>query len=253
MELETLLYEKRDHVIVVTLNRPDQRNAIIPKMRQELQQVWLDFKNDDDLYVAVLTGAGDTFCIGGDADHRRTGPPKPPGLQNRDEGFRTNTPKHNFCWKPFIVAVNGDCGSGALHFVVDADVVLCSDNATFFDTHPELPSAVIFECIQLARRIPYEAVSRMMLMGKYEKMNAQRAFELGLVGEVVPQAKLRDRAIEIAEEVAQNDIYSLIGTIEAMWKGQDLGMEQALHQGLLLRQLQGYSSQLDRMLAEEKA
>ena len=252
---ETLLYERRDHVIVVTLNRPEQRNAIIPKMRQELQRVWLDFKSDDDLYVSVLTGSGDAFCIGGDADQRsrREGPPKPPGLQNRDEGFRINTPKHNFCWKPYILAVNGDCGSGALHFVVDSDICICSDNASFYDTHPELPSAVIFECIQLARRIPYEAVSRMMLMGKYEKMPAQRALELGMVSEVVPQAKLRDRAIEIAEQVVQNDIYSLIGTLEALFKGQDLGMEQALHQGLLLRQLQGYNRRLDEMLAEQKA
>ena len=255
---ETLLYERRDHVIVVTLNRPEQRNAIIPKMRQELQRVWLDFKSDDDLYVSVLTGSGDAFCIGGDADvgyHGQvvidsgTGKTK---LQNRDEGFRINTPKHNFCWKPYILAVNGECASGALHFVVDSDICICSDNATFWDTHAGRDSVVVFECIQLARRIPYESALRMMLMDRFERLNAARAYELGLVSEVVPQAQLRDRAIEIAETVAKNDIHSLIGTIEALWKGQDLGMTQALHQGLMLRQLQSYNRQLDQMLAEKE-
>ena len=250
-EFETLLYERRDHVIIVTLNRPEQRNAIIPKMRQELREVWLDFKADDDLYVSVLTGSGDAFCIGGDADagHRGTGRTK---LQNRDEGSRMNTPKHNSCWKPYIVAVNGDCASGALHFVVDSDICICSDNAAFWDTHAGRDSVVIFECIQLARRIPYESALRMMLMDRFERLTAPRAYELGLVSEVVPQAQLRDRAIEIAETVAKNDIHSLIGTIEALWKGQDLGMTQALHQGLMLRQLQSYNRQLDQMLTEKE-
>jgi enoyl-CoA hydratase/carnithine racemase len=251
-EFETLLYEKRDHVIVVTLNRPNESNAIIPKMRQELKEVWLDFKADDDLYVSVLTGSGDAFCIGGDADPGHRGEGRRNKLQNRDEGFRMNTPKHNFCWKPYILAVNGECASGALHFVVDSDICIASDNATFWDTHAGREGVVVFECIQLARRIPYESALRMMLMDRFERLNAQRAYELGLVSEVVPKAKLRDRAIEIAETVAKNDIYSLIGTIEALWKGQDLGMTQALHQGLMLRQLQAYNSQLDQVLTEKQ-
>jgi len=256
MEFETLLYERRDHVIVVTLNRPEHKNAIIPKMRKELQQVWQDFNNDDDLWVSVLTGAGDDFCIGGDDDDSK-GPSRDIStrplfsgnnskLSNRDEAHRINTPKHNECWKPFILAVNGACSSGALHFLVDSDIAICSDDATFWDTHTGRESVVIWEILQMTRRIPYVVASRMALMAEQEKLSAQRALEVGLVNEVVPKAQLRDHAIAIAEKVAKNDPHALIGTIEALWKGQDLGMFQAIKQGLILRQVQKYNMLLAR-------
>jgi len=261
MAYETVLTEKRGHILIVTLNRPEHGNGLMPTLRGELQQIQLEFKADDDLWVEILTGAGDDFCLGGDTDiiANRNTPNYPgasgvarrskrPGLQNRDVGGRINNPKQNHCWKPFIVAVNGGCRSGALHFVVDSDICICSENATFWDDHPSLPSVVLFESIQLARRIPYEAASRMMLMGKFEKMNAQRAYQLGLVSEVVPKAKLLDRAVELAENIIQSDIYSHIGTIEALFNGQDLGLTQALHQGLMIRQMQVLNRQIDQKL-----
>ena len=259
-QFETLLYERRGSIIVVTLNRPEQRNAIIPKMRRELQQVWQDFKMDDDLHVSVLTGAGDDFCIGGDDDDSK-GPARDVStrplftngkskLSNRDEAHRMNTPKHNECWKPFIVAINGACSSGALHFLVDSDIALCSDDATFWDTHTGRESVVVWEILQMARRIPYVIASRMALMAEQERLDARRALEVGLVTEVVPKAQLRDRAIEIAEKVAKNDINALMGTIESLWKGQDFGMFQAIKHGLLIRQVQQYNLRLARLVHE---
>jgi len=78
-------------------------------------------------------------------------------------------------------SLNGEVVGSALHFIVDADIVICSENATFYDRHPEGGAAAIWEPIQLARKIPYEIALRMMLMGPSEGLNAQRAYEVGLV------------------------------------------------------------------------
>jgi len=244
MELEHIIYEKRGHIAIVTLNRPEAKNSTTPKMQQELSDVWTDFKYDDDLYVAVLTGAGnEAFCTGMDRTQRPARPAKP-SLSDRDEGFRIITSKHLTCWKPVVCAVNGEVVGGALHFIVDADIVICSENATFYDRHPEGGAAAIWEPIQLARKIPYEIALRMMLMGPSERLNAERAYEVGLVSQVVPQDQLMATALDIAEKVSKNDIYTLMGTIEALYKGQEMGMLHGIKQGLLIRQVQQYKKRL---------
>lgn len=244
VELQHVIYEKRGHIAVVTLNRPEVNNSTNAKMRQELSDIRTDFKYDDDLYVAVLTGAGDkAFSTGMDRTERPARPAKPT-LSDRDEGHRIITSKHLTCWKPLICAVNGEVVGGALHFIADADIVICSENATFYDRHPEGGAAAIWEPIQLARKIPYEIALRMMLLGPYEKLSAQRAYEVGLVSQVVPQAELMATAMEIAENVSKNDIYTLMGTVEALYKGQEIGMYQGIKQGLLIRQVQQYKKRL---------
>ena len=246
MELEHLIYEKRGHIAVVTLNRPEVNNSTNAKMRQELSDVWTDFKYDDDMLVAVLTGAGEqAFCTGMDRTERPARPPKP-SLSDRDEGLRIITSKHLTCWKPVICAVNGEVVGGALHFIADADIVICSETATFYDRHPEGGAAAIWEPIQLARKIPYEIALRMMLLGPHERLNAQRAYEVGLVSQVVPQAELMNTAMDIAEKVSKNDIYTLMGTVEALYKGQEMGMLHGIKQGLLIRQVQQYKKRLAR-------
>ena len=244
MDLEAVIYEKQEHVVTITLNRPDKDNAINNQMRRELTQVWTDFKEDDDMWVAVLTGSGPSFCVGLDRAERASGGPPPPHLSDRDEGLRFITSKHLTCWKPVVLAVNGDCVGGALHFVADSDIVICSDNATFYDRHPEGGAAAVWEPIQLARKIPYEIALRMMLMGSYERLGAERAYEVGLVSQVVPRSDLLSTAQDIANTVSKNDIYTLMGTVEALYKGQETGMLEGIRQGLLIRQLQQYKKRL---------
>ena len=244
MELKAVTYEKNGNVATVTLNRPDQDNAINNQMREELSQVWTDFKEDDDMWVAVLTGNGPSFCVGLDRAERAPGGPPKPRLSDKDEGFRQITSKHLTCWKPVVLAVNGDCVGGALHFVADSDIVICSDNATFYDRHPEGGAAAVWEPIQLARKIPYEIALRMMLMGSYERLGSERAYQVGLVSQVVPRADLLSTAQEIANTVSKNDIYTLMGTVEALYKGLESGMLEGVRQGLLIRQLQQYKKRL---------
>ena len=244
MELEHLIYEKKGRVATVTLNRPEAQNAFNRKMQTELRDVWTDFKNDDEVWVAVLTAAGDRdFCSGVDRSVLAGGP-TPPTLSERDEGVRIITSKHLTCWKPVVCAVNGDCVGGGLHFIADADIVICSENATFYDRHPEGGAAAIWEPIQLARKIPYEIALRMMLMADFDRLNAARAYEVGLVSQVVPQSELMPTAMDIADKVSKNDIYTLMGTVEALYKGQEMGMLEGIRQGLLIRQVQQYKKRL---------
>ncbi len=246
MELEHVIYEKSGHVATVMLNRPETGNALNARMYQELSDVWTDFKNDDEAWVAVLTGAGDkAFCVGRERGVWPDPPARPP-LSERDEGFRVITAKHLTCWKPVVCAVNADCVGGALHFVADADIVICSETATFYDRHTEVGSTAVWEPLQLARKIPYEIAMRMMLLGDSERLDAKRAYEVGLVSQVVPQAQLVATAQDIAHKICQHDIYATIGTVEAVYKGQEMGMLQGVRHGLLIRQLQNYKRSLSQ-------
>jgi enoyl-CoA hydratase/carnithine racemase len=247
---DTVLYDKSGHVATVTLNRPDAGNAYSTAMIKELTEVWTDFKNDEEMWVSIVTGAGDkAFSLGRDRTHLPEGvdnvpPPYRPSLGERDEGVRFLTPKHFQCWKPMIVAVNGDAVGAAFHFICDGDIVICSENARFWDEHTIHGSTVVWEPIQLARKVPYEIAMRMMLMGRAEKLDAQRAYQVGLVSEVLPLPELIPAARKIADTICENDIYASIGTVEAVYKGQELGMLQGIHQGLLIRQLQNYKRAL---------
>src|SRR6185437_4645792 len=106
--------------------------------------------------------------------------------------------------KPVVAAVNGTCAGGGLHFVADADVVLAASNARFLDPHTSVGQASAFETIGLARRMSAEAVFRMALTGRWESLTASRAYQLGLVSQVVdPPGGLWGEAQAVAERIAR--------------------------------------------------
>ena len=104
------------------------------------------------------------------------------GLEDFDLHF---TAWHQKVWKPVITAVNGICAGGGLHFVADADIVIAAADAEFFDPHVSAGQVASFEAISLLRRIPAEAVMRMVFLGRFERLSAQRAYELGMVSQIV--------------------------------------------------------------------
>jgi enoyl-CoA hydratase/carnithine racemase len=134
----------------------------------------------------------------------------------------------NRCWKPVVTAVNGMVCGGGLHFIADADLIVCSETATFFDTHVGVGLVAGLEPVGLARRIPLEAVLRMALLGGSERMDAQRARELGLVGEVVAPEALLPRARELAEKISRHSPTALALTKRAIWQSLDVGLDDAL-------------------------
>lgn len=229
MSYETLSYEVRDGVALITLNREAQRNAVNSTMSRELPAVWKHFDQDPDAVVAVLTGSGEkALCTGADL----TDLPETDGEgQYGSLASIRWTSLQNKVWKPVICAVNGQVVGGGLHFVADADVVLAADGATFFDTHVAVGLVAALEPISLARRMPLGSVLRMALTGGSERMDVTEAHRLGLVDEIAPKDELLDRAFALADKIKRHSPSALARTKKAIWQAQDLGLHAGLENG----------------------
>ena len=156
--------------------------------------------------VIVTTGEGRSFQTGLDVVQLA----REPDALRKQSGRTRRAELRMTAWhcgvaKPVITAVNGVCAGGGLHFVADADVVLAASDAQFLDPHVSVGQVSAYEVIGLARKIPFEAVMRMALLGRHERIDAARAFALGMVSQVVdPPEALRDEAQALAEKIAQN-------------------------------------------------
>jgi enoyl-CoA hydratase/carnithine racemase len=235
MDYTTITVELADHVATVTLNRPDRLNAFNQTMCDEFEQLWSRVRTDDDIHVVVLQANGDrAFCTGVDVQQ---------GIDvtdnvwsQRDPGEQLG-PKHNRVWKPVVAALHGMVAGGAFYWVNEADIVICSDDATFFDPHVSYGMTSALEPIGLARRIPLGEALRFALLGLDERMSAARAREIGLVSEVVAPDELRHRAAEIAGIIARKPPAAVQGTVKAIWESLDMSRTGALQAGLTYTQL----------------
>lgn len=233
-------YETRGPVCIITLRRPETDNVLDAQALRELPLAWEAFRADDDLRVAIFTGAGDTaFCGGVDVTNFRDAPQ--PRYPRRDEGIRNYTSKQNKCWKPVIAAINGFVAGPGFHFMLDADICISVPEATFFDMHMHRTGSVpVFEPIEMSRKIPAEAVSRLFLLGPHDPLTAERAERLGLISEIVPRERLMARAMEMAQQIAQIDMNLTMAFVEANYKSRELGVTEAINRGLIIRQATGY-------------
>ena len=203
---DTLIVERQGHVGWLIFNRPDQLNAMTSHMRDELADAWLELDGDPEVRVIVHTGNGRAFQTGVDVTEIATDGQGFQRYRDSMENFDVHfTAWHQHVWKPVICAVNGICAGGGFHWVADSDIVIAASDAQFFDPHVSIGQVVAIEAIGLIRRMPAEAVMRMAFVGKYERMNAQRAYELGMISQIVdPPEQLREEAQKLAEMVAQN-------------------------------------------------
>ncbi|MFA1545988.1 enoyl-CoA hydratase/isomerase family protein [Actinomadura chokoriensis] len=236
MTYETLDVSRDGPVLIVVMNRPGVLNAYDRRMVAELREVWRAFRDDGELRVAVLTGAGDrSFSTGLDVDDALAGGVASPSLD--EDGRVALTSRDLRVFKPVVVAVNGHCCAGGWHFVNDGDIVLCSDNATFFDTHIDVGLANPVEAVGLLSRLPLTEVLRMVTSGRAYRLGAERARELGLVTEVVPPADLVPRALEIAHVVARHRSDLLAASLETVWTAVEdqRARAEALGLALLMR------------------
>ena len=253
-EFETLAYEEADGVAWVTLNRPDVLNSFNTVMQREMRTLWRWLRRHDDVRVIVLTGAGDkAFCTGIDRSEAmaegpragRAGRPAPePGADDGAVPIGSGTtpfmfddpgenlgPKANDLWKPVIAAVNGIACGGAFYMLGEVDFIIAAEHATFFDPHLTFNMAASFEPLQMTGRMPFGELVRLTLMGSEERMSAARAFQIGLVTEVVPADELRARAGWAAGVIAKAHPVAVQGTLRALWAGRELSRAQALGLG----------------------
>jgi enoyl-CoA hydratase/carnithine racemase len=230
---QTIKLEKQGHVGWLINNRPAALNAMNNVMRDELADAWLELDRDPAVRVIVHTGEGRAFQTGADLKEVAT---DGVGMQRYTDDMLALdlhfTSWHQHVAKPVITAVNGLCAGGGLHFVADADIVIAASDATFFDPHVSVGQVTAIEAIGLAKKLPFEAVMRMALVGAHERMTAQRAYELGMVSQIVdPPEKLREAAQELAEKVARNSPAALAATKKALWAALELGLTDACKVG----------------------
>jgi enoyl-CoA hydratase/carnithine racemase len=228
---ETLLYEQRDGVAFVTLNRPQNLNAFDSTMMREVKDLWRALRVEDDVRCAVLTGAGDrAFCVGIDrtADDTYVVFEKSTlyGTSNNymyDDPGRELGPKANDLWKPVVCAVNGMACGGAFYMIAESDVVIAAEHATFFDPHVTYGQAAVYEPMMLRQYISLGNVLRMALLGAHERISAPTALQIGLITEVVPGDELAAAAAWLGESIASADPQVIAGTLRAVWAANDLG------------------------------
>jgi enoyl-CoA hydratase len=230
---ETLLVERRGKVGWIIFNRPERRNAMNNAMRDELRAAWTELGADPAVRVIVNAASGKDFQTGADVMELAS---DGVGMERYRESVEAwdlgFTSWFLHIDKPVIAAVNGTCAGGGLHFIADADIVIAASDASFVDPHVSVGQASTIEMIGLMRKMPGEAVLRMALVGRYERMSAERAYQLGMVSEVVdPPERLHEAAQELAEKIAKNSPAALRATKRALWGALEQGLTDACKAG----------------------
>jgi enoyl-CoA hydratase/carnithine racemase len=231
-EYETIEFEVADNVATITLNRPEKMNSFNEQMVTDLGNAWRAVRDTDDIHVAVLRAAGDrSFCTGIDvAGGRWWGDMNV--WNHRDPGELIG-PKSRRVWKPVVAAVQGMCAGGGQYLINESDIVICSDQATFFDPHMNGDVVSACEPIGLLQRgVPLGDVLRWALMGNEERITADTALRLGIVSEVTTTEDLWERAAFIAAGIARRHPEAVQGTVRAIWESMDVPASVAKHNAL---------------------
>jgi enoyl-CoA hydratase/carnithine racemase len=223
------------HVATITLNRPDSLNAFNRTMCEEMAQAWRIVKLDDSVNAVVVRAAGSrAFSAGLDI---KTPYGQPDNVWNHEDPGEYLSPKWQKMWKPVVCAVQGMCTAGAFYFVNESDVVICSEDATFFDSHVTYGLVSAIEPVGLMRRVGLAETLRIALMGNDERVSAQTALGIGLVTEVVATDRLWARAHEIATSIAAKPPSATQGTVKAIWESLEKPYRAAMEQNLIYTRL----------------
>jgi len=190
-----VLVSKENHIAIITLNRPERRNAINQDLLIHLYNALEDLSSDDQLYVGIITGNGPSFCSGLDLKVLKTDNLFNPRGDNKDLPDIIGA-----CKKPIIGAINGHAITGGFEIALNCDFLIASDQASFADTHLKVgihPGWGMTQHLQAA--IGIRRARQMSLSAQF--ISARQAYEWGLVNEVVPHDQLMQRSVEIASQI----------------------------------------------------
>lgn len=240
-----ILYEKKGRVACITINRPERRNALNFEAFGLLAKAWLDFRDDSDLWVAIITGAGDqAFCAGGDlkefikmvteniGELSASG-----GAETLGGGVPVNASlvavlREVEIYKPIIAAVNGACMAGGMEMLQGTDIRIAAEHATFAIAEPRrglFPGGG--STAKLPRQVPFPWAMEILLTA--EPISAQKAYHYGIVNEVVPLPDLLPTAMRYAELICKNGPVAVRKVKEAAVKGLGLPLKDALDQEMI--------------------
>ena len=227
MAYQYAVYEKRGRIAYITMNRPEVLNALHPPAHKELYEIWCDFRDDPEVWIAILTGAGDkAFSAGNDlkylSEHGR------PAKQSERFPFGGITSDFT-CWKPMIAAVNGYALGGGMEIALACDIIIAADHAQLGLPEPRVglvPGAGGVH--RLPRQVPLKLAMGMLLTGK--RISAQEAYRIGLVNEVVPLPELMSTAEGWAQEILECAPLSARASKEMAMSGLGWPLETSLSQ-----------------------
>lgn len=218
---DEIVYENRGQVAVVTINRPEARNAINSGVREGLAVAWQRFDNDADARVAILTGAGDkAFCAG--ADLKEMALKK---LGRLPRNFLPTLNVNTQVSKPVIAAVNGVAYAGGWALVQMCDLVVAAETARFAITEAKVGRGMPW-AVPLIHMIPQKVLLEILMTG--DPISAQRAYEIGFVNHVVPAEQLMPRALALAETIAENAPLTVAAAKEMVYMTTDMGRQAGL-------------------------
>lgn len=229
----TVLYEREGHIATITYNRPEALNAINGELRQDLNAAWVQFRDDEEAWVAIVTGAGRAFSAG--ADLRDSA--RPQGATHWETPSLTSLEMGLEIWKPTIAAVNGYCLGFALTLVAACDFAIASERAEFGFPEVRLGVPTIQGAVRMPQKVGWQNAMELLLIG--ERVNAQRAKEMGLLWKVVEHEQLMDEARALAERLCLSAPLAVRATKEVAWRGQNMPWVEAIRFGETMRRVAG--------------
>jgi enoyl-CoA hydratase len=232
--MSVLVVDVDRHVLRVTLNRPEKKNALTPEMVVRLAETWRRFRDDGELRVAVVTGAGGNFSVGADLGRlipllSKAHPPEDEfdrAMVADRSIFQTAFLRRFEIWKPIVAAIDGYALAGGMEMLQATDIRLATPEAKFGLTEPKrgiIPGGG--STVRLARQIPYVEAMRILLTGAI--VDADWALSAGFVNEIVPRDQLLERATAIAHEIAENAPLAVQRIKEAVVRSSGLPIDDA--------------------------
>ena len=219
---ETVLYEKRDDIVIITLNRPASLNSINRQLRRELGEAIERFDGEEGSYVAIITGTGRAFCAGRDLKERASDNAE--GVQAKASD--SMSPDRPFMWprtwKPLIAAVNGFALAGGWSIAQMCDLRIAAEEAQLGITETKWSLLPPFGTV-LPKSMPLSAVLELVLTA--QPVSAQRAYEMGFLNKVVPADQLMPEALKLAEQIAENAPLATQYFKELAYTGQNMSTE----------------------------
>ncbi len=226
---EAIKYEKKNHLAILTMNRPEAMNAMNAQLRKEMSESYVDFRDDKDSWVLIITGAGEkAFSAGMDLKEmaaRLAAGPQAGGapVQPMPDLIAGNIE----IWKPIIAAINGVAVGGGLELALACDVRIMADNARVGLMEPKrgiVPGGK--GTIRLPRLVPFGIAMEMLLSG--DLISAPEAYRIGLVNQVVPPNELMPAAIKMAERVMDSAPLAVQSIKETLYKTMGMPLKEAL-------------------------
>ncbi len=233
-------YEKRDRIAYITLNRPEVLNAFNREMHRRLREAWLDFREDNDVWAALITGAGDrAFSAGQDVNEIGGAAADAARRSFWETWFGDDLQSGLEVWKPIVAAINGYCLGEGLTLILACDFRVASERASFGFPEVGLGLATIVGAVRAPRVVGLGNALELLLTG--DRVDAQRALQMGLVHRVVPHDEVKAEGERLARRLCRNGPLAMRCTKEVAVRGQNMPFADAVRMGEGLRRIASQS------------